>query len=113
MNVWMLRQRSGIDLHDWPVHYEIPIGTLCCYLFEQIAVEALVDNSKEPQTRMGNRCLIFGIPNRAPCSAKMLRINAAGERIDRWMLIALRFIQTLPASENEVHVLEKFVLERR
>src|SRR4026207_163092 len=100
----MLWQRIGINLHDWSDDDEVPVRTFGCDLVEQLNVKPLINHAKEAETWMRNVCLIFRIFYSRSRFAEVCRIDAARKGIDCRVLIALHFIKTLAASENEIDV---------
>ena len=62
---------------------------------------------------MRNIFLVHRIVLKHSRFAEMSRIDAAGKRIDRAVLIALRFVETLSAGEDKIYATEKFALEIR
>src|SRR5687768_14981735 len=107
MNVRASRQRGWINLHHWPNHYKVPIGTRRSRVIQQLDVEPFIYYSKEPQPRMWNVFLVDRVRLIAACVGKVCAINAAGECIDRAMLVLLGLIQSVPACENQIRAFEQ------
>src|SRR5947209_1299536 len=107
MNIWCLRQICLIDLHHRAHHHEVPIRTRLSNAPQQLKVEALVYNSKEPHTRCRDGSLVGRINDRLAGAGEMLRINAAGKRMHAGMVVALGFIEALASGKYQVSEMEK------
>ena len=90
---------------------------------KKVQVHPLVDDAEEAEPRVRNAGLILGFGRHGSRRGEVRDIDAARKREDPTMPLALRFVQTLAAREDEIGavqqlflVFEKFrrrILERR
>src|SRR2546421_5961769 len=102
MNVFMARQDSWIDLHYWSNHHKLPLAPCPGDAVQQLNIEALINHTKETQTRMRNARLVGRIGYTRACFRKVFTINAAGKCVYRAVLRSFCFIQTLPAGKDQI-----------
>src|SRR5215216_7425779 len=81
-----------VDLRCWSDHHQLPIRTKPRDRIHQVYVHALVDHAEEADTRTRYDALVRRIGRRRSCLREVPDIDAAGERMDVGMPVALRLI---------------------
>src|SRR3954451_13192952 len=110
MKVRAARQIRRVYLDDRADHDELPIGPQGGDAVEQLHIHALVYDSKETETRARDGGLVRRLLIDEPRLREVRRVNAAGKRMDVVVLVALGFVEALPAGEDHIGALEQLGL---
>src|SRR5437868_3831384 len=88
----------------------MPVGTLFRHCVKQFYVHALVYHAEEPKARARNRGLIRRVCGDRASLSEVLRVNARRKGVDIFMQVALGFVKTLSAREDQIGAIEEIGL---
>src|SRR3954454_21407773 len=105
MQVWMPRQRGWVDLYDGTHQRQLPLRPSPGDRVEQFNVQPLVDDTKEAQP-WARQFALIGSLDAGLGPREMRDVHAAGKTVHQRSPVLLGGIQTGPAGENDVGLLQ-------
>src|SRR5690606_29822780 len=91
-------------------HHNMPLRLSPRYSFNQREVHTLIDDTKVSYTRMGYRCLISRICVVKSRDPVMVCVDTTWERMNVWMPVLLRLVQTVSTRKSNVGFSQQLTL---
>ena len=95
------RQHRGVDLDDRSDDHDLPIGPRGGDARDEVDIHAFVDHAKESETRTRGARLVGRIGANLARAPEVRDVDAARERVNVRVQLALRFVKRLAAGEDD------------
>src|SRR5690606_17193000 len=107
-----LRKHASVDLDDRTHEDDLPVRSRIRQHFDQIEIDALVDDAVIAEARTGQGSLVRRVRAALPGLREMPRVDARWEWMHRWMTLPFGLVEAVSAGEDEIGEIEQFALER-